>query len=290
MSLTVLLELQKSVAALRTDIAGSRSDIAALRTEIRGLSSDMTALRSSVYGARLDISSLRSDVSEIRGDIHSLRQNMQELYGESRQQVADLAEYLAGALASVESKLQSIISAPPCEELIQVRCMLRRIKFLLSRPGQVSLVSVGEVSMAKVKGIQFAAVLPAPPADEAEWNEIQKGVLELVIGDKAITVETTKDQQLTAERQVTGDEFVVLQDTTVVGTFAYIDDSGNVSQKTEFVVEVKDTVPPVAPGEVGLVALGEVDVEIPDEEPPVDEPPVDEPPVDEPPVDEPPAE
>lgn len=152
-------------------------------------------------------------------------------------------------------------------ELAEVKRLLRDVRFRVTRPGAIQLIATGEIVVAKVKKIQFVAVLPERPVSDSDWDEIASGVLEVLIDDQTIVVRTTKEQQLTETREVTDERFLVLQNTTVPATFQYIDDAGNPGEKTETIITITDTIPPVAPGFLGLKAVAEVEVDVPDPEP-----------------------
>lgn len=107
--------------------------------------------------------------------------------------------------------------------------------------------------------ITFAVVLPAPPVDAADWNEIASGELIVTIpGAEPIMIATDKATQESDLRLVSDERFVAPQGMFVALAFSYIDDAGNRGSASNASVELTDTVPPVAPGEVGLVATGEV--------------------------------
>lgn len=132
---------------------------------------------------------------------------------------------------------------------------LRRIRFLLSRPRGVRLLVVGESGMA----IRFEVVLPEPPAVASDWAEVASGELTVTIGEAApILVYTSKAQQETEPRNIADDQFVGPQGVIVNMTFAYIDDAGNKGAAVAASQELLDTVPPVSPTSIGLVATEEI--------------------------------
>ena len=141
------------------------------------------------------------------------------------------------------------------KQIRQIREELRAIRFLVNPPRSITLKSIGENGMA----IQFAVVLPVPPAGAADWAEIASGKLVVSIpGAEPFELATEKDVQETELRQVTDERFVGAQGDFVELTFSYIDDAGNEGAKVSSVTELTDTVPPVAPESIGLVATAEV--------------------------------
>jgi hypothetical protein len=131
---------------------------------------------------------------------------------------------------------------------------VRLIRFLVSRPHSVTKVTVGESDMA----IKFAVVLPEPPVGP-DWREIAYGRLTVQIGTAdPFSIVTEKRVQEAEPRQVTDDRFVGPQGAAVQLTFAYIDDAGNVGTAVAGGGTLEDTVPPVAPSSVGLVATEEI--------------------------------
>lgn len=137
----------------------------------------------------------------------------------------------------------------------RLTAIVERVLFMVSSPGKLSLVCLEETEMSKIK---FGIVLPVRPADDTAWNEIASGVLMVTWGEEAIELATSKEQQLTEDRQVTDERFIVEQNTDVVVNFKYVDDAGNLGAETSAVFTVVDTVPPVTPEALGLVALEEV--------------------------------
>lgn len=132
---------------------------------------------------------------------------------------------------------------------------VRQVRFIVNRPNRLSLVMLKEDGMA----IKFAVVLPTPPVIEKDWNEIAFGELVVKIpGFDPLVIETTKDQQLTADRQVVDERFVGDQGALVELEFNYVDDAGNKGAIVTAAQELLDTVPPVAPDAIGLVATEEV--------------------------------
>jgi hypothetical protein len=73
--------------------------------------------------------------------------------------------------------------------------------------------------------------------------------------------------------------FSVPQNAEVVVTLVDVDDAGNKSEATQYSFVAVDTIPPVAPGAIGVTLVGETTVA--PEAPAVDEPVVDAPVVDE---------
>lgn len=131
---------------------------------------------------------------------------------------------------------------------------VRRVRFIVSRPAQIRVVCFMEIG----EMISFAVVLPVPPAVASDWGEVEKGELTVTIGvNDPVVLETDKAVQLTADRQVTDPRFQGLQGTVVEAKFVYIDDAGNRGAVTMAMAELADTVPPVAPGVLGIVATGE---------------------------------
>jgi hypothetical protein len=132
---------------------------------------------------------------------------------------------------------------------------LQRVRFLLSRPGRVYLISVEENDMA----IKFVVVLPVPPAVASDWKEVASGELIVKVGDgEPIVIATDKLVQEGESRQVIDDRFVGPQDALVSLEFAYIDDSGNKGTAVVASQPLLDTVPPVTPESIGLVSTEEV--------------------------------
>lgn len=107
--------------------------------------------------------------------------------------------------------------------------------------------------------LKFNVVLPAPPADPADWAEIASGQLTVQIdADPVILIQTDKSLQETEPRHVTDERFVGQQGAHVTLTFAYIDDAGNVGASVGASEVLVDSVPPVAPDMIGLVEVAEV--------------------------------
>ena len=105
--------------------------------------------------------------------------------------------------------------------------------------------------------IQFAAVLPAPPPVASDWAEVASGVLIVTVpSGEVITLATEKAAQ-SEERLVHDDRFVGPQGASVPLEFAYIDDAGNRGASVYATVRLLDTIPPVAPSEIGLKSIGE---------------------------------
>ena len=140
------------------------------------------------------------------------------------------------------------------KQLKQIRKELRVIRFLLSRPRCVTLIIVKE----EMNMITFAVVLPLPPANVADWAEIASGELSVGFGDVSIILPTEKAVQESDLRMIVDERFIAPQNTVVELSFRYIDDAGNLGSIVTASVELLDTVPPVAPDTIGLVATGEV--------------------------------
>lgn len=107
--------------------------------------------------------------------------------------------------------------------------------------------------------IKFDVVLPEPPANPDDWDEIAFGKLAVTIPGKPVmefTVE--KSAQQTVDRRFADENFAGPQNTFVQLNFAYVDDAGNEGTPVVAMIELLDTVPPVAPTEIGLVATGEI--------------------------------
>ena len=132
---------------------------------------------------------------------------------------------------------------------------LQRVRFLLSSPGRIYLISVKEYDMA----IKFVVVLPTPPALASDWTEVASGELIVKVGEgEPIVVATVKATQEDGVRQIADDRFVGPQGTTVELAFAYIDDAGNKGTTVVASQPLLDTVPPVTPDSVGLVSTEEI--------------------------------
>ena len=141
------------------------------------------------------------------------------------------------------------------KRLRRIEDELRRIRFLVSRPRWVGILVVGECDMA----IKFEVVLPEPPVAARDWNEVASGELTVTIGEGGpITILTTKDLQEGEPRNVTDERFIGPQGTMVKLEFSYIDDAGNKGASVTATQELLDTVPPVSPTSIGLVATEEV--------------------------------
>jgi hypothetical protein len=175
---------------------------------------------------------------------------------------------------------------------------LRRVERLLSKiclmafpPGPMQVVITGE----EIRGdgmadlVTFEAVLPplSEPHDVVK-RHVKVHVDGVLISE---TIAAPGDEKVTG---LSGD-----QGQTAVVTLQDEDDGGNLSEVTTATVVLADTVPPGAPGELGLVITGEVidggstpPVEEPTEptEPPVEEPTPTEPPAEEPPAEPTPTE
>ena len=106
--------------------------------------------------------------------------------------------------------------------------------------------------------ITFAVVLPMPPANAADWAEIASGELTVGMGGELLVLPTEKAVQETDLRLLSDARFQAPQGTLVTLGFLYIDDAGNRGSQVSASVELLDTVPPVAPDAIGLVATGEV--------------------------------
>lgn len=97
--------------------------------------------------------------------------------------------------------------------------------------------------------LHFDAILPEPPQGR---TDIVNGQLTVQIGDQEPIVVLTEKGQ----RSVTG--LSGPQGATVTMSFVYVDDSGNMSQNASVLTEtLKDTVPPPAPGAMGMAITGE---------------------------------
>ena len=132
---------------------------------------------------------------------------------------------------------------------------LQRVRFLLSSPGRVYLISVKEYDMA----IKFVVVLPVPPVLASDWTEVASGELIVKVGDgEQIVIATDKLVQEGEIRQIVDDRFVGPQGTVVELAFAYIDDAGNRGTAVTALQPLLDTVPPVTPDSVGLVSTEEI--------------------------------
>jgi hypothetical protein len=128
------------------------------------------------------------------------------------------------------------------------------VRFLVNRPGEISLVCIGENEMA----IKFAIALPQPPEVASDWAEIVSGEVTVRIGDaEPIVVTTDKSLQMADPRRLVDVRFIGPQTTLVEMAFVYIDDAGNKSTPVTAVQELRDTVPPVAPTSIGLVETEE---------------------------------
>jgi hypothetical protein len=125
---------------------------------------------------------------------------------------------------------------------------------MVSRPQSIGLLSIGESEMA----IQFAAVLPAPPPAASDWAEVASGVLIVTVpSGEVITMSTERAAQAGEERLVHDPRFVGPQDAEVPMEFYYLDDAGNRGASVYATVRLLDTIPPVAPSEIGLKSIGE---------------------------------
>ena len=140
------------------------------------------------------------------------------------------------------------------KRLKRIERELRVIRFLLSRPHIVTLI----VTKEDQDMITFAVVLPTPPANPTDWAEIASGELTVGFGTESIVIATTKAEQETDLRLLSDARFAAPQNTLVELSFRYIDDAGNAGSVVTASVELLDTVPPVAPDAIGLVATGEV--------------------------------
>ena len=145
-------------------------------------------------------------------------------------------------LNGIEKKVDRLIEA------------VERVRFMVNRPWPIEIVVTGELDMA----IKFAVALPVPPAIESDWNEVASGELTVRIpGVDPIVIATTKEEQLET-RLITNEAFVAPQGTVIEAEFLYIDDAGNRGAAVTAQAELLDTVPPVVPGELGIVATEEV--------------------------------
>jgi hypothetical protein len=125
---------------------------------------------------------------------------------------------------------------------------------MLSRPRYVTLI----VTKEEMNMITFAVVLPVPPANPTDWAEIANGELTVGFGGESTVIATNKADQETELRLLSDGRFVAPQNTIVELSFRYIDDAGNAGSVVTASVELLDTIPPVAPEAIGLVATGEV--------------------------------
>lgn len=107
--------------------------------------------------------------------------------------------------------------------------------------------------------IRFAVQLPAPPAVQSDWDEVDHGVLTVEIEGVALPLTFTinKDLQEEEPRYFLDDAFVGPQGVLVTMSYHYVDDAGNPGPVTTNTQQLLDTVPPVAPAGIGLVETEE---------------------------------
>lgn len=146
----------------------------------------------------------------------------------------------------------------PCNWLIRrldrIEQQIREVRFIVSRPNPIKLKLRAEDEM-----IRFGVVLPLPPAEPSDWDEIASGELSVVIGDgDTIVVSTDKAVQETEDRVLEDPQFIGEQGVLVHASFVYIDDAGNKSANpVAATAELLDTIPPVDPTELGFKVTGE---------------------------------
>lgn len=140
-------------------------------------------------------------------------------------------------------------------ELSSLRKEVRSLRMFVVRPHALSVIVSKEDEMQ----YKFEIVLPVPPANQNDWSEIASGELTVKIGEAApLVFVTTKDKQETGDRHFADEAFIGAQGTWVELSFAYIDDAGNKGSATTELVELRDTIPPVAPERIGAVVTAEV--------------------------------
>lgn len=141
------------------------------------------------------------------------------------------------------------------KRLQRIEEALRVLRFMLTKPSGISIRVIGEYGMA----IKFAVQLPELPANIDDANEIESGVLTVTIGDgETFEINIPKEVMTEGDHQVVDDRFIGPQDTDVTLEYAYIDNAGNLGESVSAVQPLLDTVPPVAPDSIGLVATEEV--------------------------------
>lgn len=107
--------------------------------------------------------------------------------------------------------------------------------------------------------IKFAIRLPAPPENPDDWAEIDHGELTVQIGSgDTIEIIVDKEEQEEGDRLVLDSRFIGPQDTEVSMEYVYVDDAGNKGTSVFNTQTLIDSVPPVAPTGIGLVATEEV--------------------------------
>jgi len=120
---------------------------------------------------------------------------------------------------------------------------LQAIKRCLYRPGKVEIKTKGRVDMA----ILFDVSLPPPGATDVVSRE-----LFLTIDGAIVEVPLLPGNATIASG------FQGPQGATVGATLVDIDDAGNRSEPSpKLVATLQDTIPPPAPGELGLIVTGE---------------------------------
>lgn len=176
-------------------------------------------------------------------------------WDQARQELVRLQD----TLKNTNSRLTHILAATDA-----LRLGLQQLTFMARRPGPLHVVIMETQGMA----IRFAVVLPERPDNDWDWNEIAAGELTVKIpGRRAFALATTKEMQLTEERLVDHAALIGRQGDLVELAFLYLDDAGNRGAPSTATAELADTVPPVTPGLLGVVATHEV----PDDELPPDD-------------------
>lgn len=144
--------------------------------------------------------------------------------------------------------------------LKEIRKEVRQIRFMLSRPSSIRLFVTGETDMAFTFNVQLED--PAITKTPEQWAEIIGGELTVTVaGGEPIVLPTTKEFQEAQPAFVEDTRFIGPQDANVHLSFRYQDNAtpvGNWSAAVEADFTLLDTIPPVAPGSIGLNITGEV--------------------------------
>lgn len=196
-----------------------------------------------------DIASLRQEVIKLRSDENVRYSAEMEQLGKVNTQLTTLSSDVT-RLGSDEANrfvtlLQQLLGLKGLLRRIEVR--VKRIDLALTQPGALTLIAIGENGMDQ---ISFQVQLPEPPPKP---NDIVGGELLVVIGTTQLPpISTTLGQSV-----VSGDSLVGAEGTTGTAEFRYVDNAGNRSAPSTMPFTLSDTFAPVAPGTLGIIAVGE---------------------------------
>lgn len=147
-------------------------------------------------------------------------------------------------------KLQLHSSMLELEYLRKLTAYVKCLRTLFCRPFPISVVSVGE----KPQGagmpdrILFDVKLPSLPSDPHDIESVEVSVTYEDGGVQSVVVPA--DSLVATGFEANQDSFVRVEATN-------IDDAGNRSLVTTLDVQIKDTIVPAPPGDLGIVVVGE---------------------------------